>query len=167
MESVPGEKRARMKVPKWETAGYIRGALRRLMFLDLGREGVLETGRGQSCSLDEEVRVFLGAQGPLKCVKLWLLSGGIKNYMGLQELGGEYSHSPTLAVLLLVLLFLVRKKRKIKEPLLLPEDDTRDNVFYYGEEGGGEEDQVGHGGPSWGREAVPPWPLAGIVGSTN
>lgn len=66
--------------------------------------------------------------------------------MGLQELGGEYSHSPTLAVLLLVLLFLVRKKRKIKEPLLLPEDDTRDNVFYYGEEGGGEEDQVGHGG---------------------
>ena len=60
--------------------------------------------------------------------------------------GGEYSHSPTLAVLLLVLLFLVRKKRKIKEPLLLPEDDTRDNVFYYGEEGGGEEDQVGHWG---------------------
>lgn len=80
--------------------------------------------------------------------------------------GGEYSHSPTLAVLLLVLLFLVRKKRKIKEPLLLPEDDTRDNVFYYGEEGGGEEDQVGHAGPSWGREVVPPWPLAGMVGST-
>lgn len=81
--------------------------------------------------------------------------------------GGEYSHSLTLAVLLLVLLLLVRKKRKVKEPLLLPEDDTRDNVFYYGEEGGGEEDQVRHWeGLSVGKW-MPPGPLAGIVGLTN
>ena len=43
----------------------------------LGWQGGLETGRGQSCSLDEESGNFLGARGPLKCVKLWLLSGGV------------------------------------------------------------------------------------------
>lgn len=75
--------------------------------------------------------------------------------------GGEYSHFPTLSVLLVLLLLLVRKKQKVKEPLLLPEDDTRDNVFYYGEEGGGEEDQVGYW-ETWGVG-----PLAGVVKSTN
>lgn len=74
---------------------------------------------------------------------------------------GEYSHFPTLSVLLVLLLLLVRKKQKVKEPLLLPEDDTRDNVFYYGEEGGGEEDQVGHW-KTWGVG-----PLAGVVKSAN
>ena len=44
-----------------------------------GQRGRAGDRLGQSCSFDEEARVFLGAQGPLKCVKLWRLSGGIKN----------------------------------------------------------------------------------------
>lgn len=61
--------------------------------------------------------------------------------------GGEYSHSPTLAVLPGAPV-LGEKEAKIKEPLL-QKSDTYDNASTTAKRGG-EEDQVGHAGPSLG-----------------